>query len=54
MRAKIVKVTPEFLGQFCKTTEDCLIISVDGVPEDARLVYAFWDEIGRASCRERV
>ena len=44
MKAKIVQVTPEFIGQLCKTTTDCLILSVEGVPEDARFISVYWDD----------
>ena len=38
-RRMMVRVTPEILGELCKSTgNDCMIIAIDGVPKDAELV----------------
>lgn len=43
-RVRIINVLPEFFGQMCRSTgDDCLIISVKGVPSDAKFLAAYYN-----------
>jgi len=44
MKAKIIKITPEMIGSLCKSTGDnCLLLSIKGIPEDSKFIFAFFN-----------
>lgn len=43
MKARIVKITPEFISMLCKSTEGKICIEIDGIPEDSKFLWAYFD-----------
>lgn len=52
MRAVYVHLSPEIIGDFCKTTEPGrkFYYSVEGVPSDAKFHHAYYDSERRVFC----
>lgn len=43
MKARIVKITPKFLAMLCVSTENKICIKIDGIPEDSKFLWAYFD-----------
>lgn len=51
MNGKIIKISSEFISALCKTTDDCLILSINGIPKDAKFIKAYFDnDLGMFNC----